>query len=454
MSLQNFFQKFLENFRTVKTEEKSLTFQKHDNIFQKESDFQKANTSQQNRTKVTFDLSGKEENSVNSGFFRSSPKLSSIQPNWANSHPKDTTPDFQNTSQHTSQSHALDSLVNNQFTFHKNYQPNSSFFQPQGVLLQASSQKKWFMHSPHPIKARKNKWGEASINDSPVSLETSPNPPDFQLDKIPRPFMPKKWSRENFEIGRPLGSGKFGRVYLAREIKSKFVVALKVLWKEQISKHNYETNIRREIEIMSHCDHPNITKLYGFFWDEKRIYLILEYVSGGELYKAMKSQIGKRFSESMVSLYIKQMLNAFKYLHAKRIMHRDIKPENLLVEANVLKVTDFGWACHSPSNLRKTFCGTLEYLPPEMLNNDTYTEKADIWCLGILTYELLHGKSPFECGDESKLKKKIRSGKIPWESHFSGIARDFIGGLLKLDPRERMTLNEGLAHPFIRNYLV
>jgi serine/threonine protein kinase len=99
---------------------------------------------------------------------------------------------------------------------------------------------------------------------------------------------PKKWTIEDFEFGKALGRGKFGHVYLAREKKSKFIVALKMLYKQQLSKSNVEHQLRREIEIQSHLRHKGILRMYGFFWDEKKIYLILEYAPGGELYKELK----------------------------------------------------------------------------------------------------------------------------------------------------------------------
>lgn len=322
------------------------------------------------------------------------------------------------------------------------YAKNNNFFQPSISFIPIGSSKKQIIHSPHPSKIR-NTYRE----DYDSATLLCHNVPRLQIN-----FDPTRWSKERFEIGRPLGNGKFGRVYLAREKTSKFIVALKVLWKDQIRKHDYEKNIRREIEIMSHCDHPNITKLYGFFWDTERIYLVLEYASGGELYKLLKKQVGQRFSESVVSSYIKQLVDAFKYLHSKKIIHRDIKPENLLVEDENIKVTDFGWSCHTPSNRRNTFCGTLEYLPPEMVNNQQYSEKADIWCLGILTFELLNGTSPFEDKEEYQVKKKIKKGKIQWPSHFSPNAKDFIDKLLKHNSKDRMTLDDCLTHKFIRNY--
>jgi serine/threonine protein kinase len=117
-------------------------------------------------------------------------------------------------------------------------------------------------------------------------------------------FEHKKWTIDDFEIGKPLGRGKFGHVYLAREKKSKFIVALKVLYKKQLLKSNVEHQLRREIEIQSHLRHNNILRMYGFFWDDKKIYLILEYAPGGELYKDLKKQPNGRYSEEKAADYI------------------------------------------------------------------------------------------------------------------------------------------------------
>ncbi len=143
-------------------------------------------------------------------------------------------------------------------------------------------------------------------------------------------FDPKSWTINDFEIGKPLGRGKFGHVYLAREKKSKFIVALKVLYKKQLLTSNVEHQLRREIEIQSQLRNENILRMYGFFWDDKKIYLILEYAPGGELYKDLKKQPEGRYAEKTAADYINQMCKALKYLHSKDVIHRDIKPENLL----------------------------------------------------------------------------------------------------------------------------
>ena len=140
----------------------------------------------------------------------------------------------------------------------------------------------------------------------------------------------------------------------------------------------YMRNFRREIEIHSRLNHPNIVKMNGWFADDKKLYIILEYCPSGELFSILHSQPHSRFPESTASNYIRQMINALIYLHSNHIIHRDIKPENILLDNETLKLADFGWSVHSPSMRRKTFWGTLDYLPPEMISGEVYTEAVDI----------------------------------------------------------------------------
>ena len=157
-------------------------------------------------------------------------------------------------------------------------------------------------------------------------------------------------------------------MYLAREKVSKYVVAIKVLSKKQIHNCRVMNQIRREIEIQTHLRHKNILKMFGFFHDEKRIYYILEFAPGGELYKVLKART--RFREQESSRFIRQMIDALSVLHKGKIIHRDIKPENVLLgenvidclRQNVLKISDFGWSTRARSKKRKTMCGTIDYL--------------------------------------------------------------------------------------------
>jgi Protein kinase domain len=206
----------------------------------------------------------------------------------------------------------------------------------------------------------------------------------------------REWHLTDFDIGRPLGKGKFGRVYMVRtKVEPNYILALKCLYKSEIVQSRVEKQIRREIEIQQNLRHPNVLRLYGYFHDEKRIFLMLEFAGKGELYKQL-TKYGC-FSERRSAIYVDQMADALSYLHSKHVIHRDIKPENLLLGINgELKIGDFGWSVHAPGNRRTTLCGTLDYLPPEMVEGRDHNEKVDYWALGVLTYEFIVGSPPFE----------------------------------------------------------
>ena len=260
----------------------------------------------------------------------------------------------------------------------------------------------------------------------------------------------KQWTLNDFEIGKPLGRGKFGSVYLAREKVSKYIVAIKVLHKSQLLKAGVEHQLRREIEIQSHLRHRNILRMYGYFYDAKRIYLILEYSPGGELYKKLTSK--GRFSEKTSARYISDLATALDYCHSKHVIHRDIKPENLLVGAHgEVKIADFGWSVHAPTSRRNTLCGTLDYLPPEMVEGRDHDEKVDVWSLGVLLYEFLIGSPPFEAEGHSATYRRISRVdlRFPRAPVVSEDAKDLISRLLVKDPKRRMALKDIPKHPWV-----
>eukprot|EP00891_Asterochloris_glomerata_P000429 jgi/Astpho2/429/fgenesh1_pg.00011_%23_26_t len=268
-------------------------------------------------------------------------------------------------------------------------------------------------------------------------------------DKAPA----RRWQLSDFDIGKPLGRGKFGNVYLARERKSKFIVALKVLFKSQLQQSNVEHQLRREVEIQSHLRHPNILRLYGYFYDETRVYLILEYAAKGELYRELQRY--NVFPEDRTARYIASLAQALQYCHSKHVIHRDIKPENLLIGIDgAIKIADFGWSVHAPNSRRKTLCGTLDYLPPEMVEGQDHDSRVDVWSLGVLCYEFLFGSPPFEAeGHSNTYRQAVRILKVdlvfPGRFKVSDGAKDLIAKLLQKKPSDRLTLEGVLQHPWI-----
>ncbi|XP_060040995.1 aurora kinase A isoform X1 [Erinaceus europaeus] len=334
---------------------------------------------------------------------------------------------------------------------------------PSNSSQRIPSQSQKLVSSNKPVQNLKQKQLQATnvpgtvsrpIKNNPKSEQPPPsapgNNPEKELASKQKNEESKKrqWALEDFEIGRPLGKGKFGNVYLAREKQSKFILALKVLFKAQLEKAGVEHQLRREVEIQSHLRHPNILRLYGYFHDATRVYLILEYAPLGAVYRELQKQ--SKFDEQRTATYITELADALSYCHSKRVIHRDIKPENLLLgSAGELKIADFGWSVHAPSSRRTTLCGTLDYLPPEMIEGRMHDEKVDLWSLGVLCYEFLVGKPPFEASTYQETYKRISRVEFTFPDFVTEGARDLISRLLKHNPSQRPTLKEVLEHPWI-----
>uniref|UniRef100_A0A0K0DNC1 Aurora kinase n=1 Tax=Angiostrongylus cantonensis TaxID=6313 RepID=A0A0K0DNC1_ANGCA len=248
--------------------------------------------------------------------------------------------------------------------------------------------------------------------------------------------VPRTWVVDDFDIGRPLGRGKFGSVFIARSKEEKIVVALKVLFKDQIKKHNVMHQVKREIEIQYHLRHPNILRLKGYFHDQQRVYIILEFADGGELYNPRSPS--HHVDKIICFRYVRQLADALSYCHAKRVIHRDIKPENILLDrkGNV-KIADFGWAVVSAHSRRATVCGTLDYLPPEMIHGKTHDHTVDNWAIGILLYEMLVGRPPFEFPDRDETLLAITTCRLIIPKCVSEGPSDLIRRLVVKEPSMR-----------------
>lgn len=266
---------------------------------------------------------------------------------------------------------------------------------------------------------------------------------------------PYEWKITDFEIGTPMGRGKFGRVYLAREKTTHAIVALKMLFKSELVKGGMQHQVIREIEIQTHLKHPNVLRMLTHFTTEKHVFLVLEYAAGGELYKYLQNQPNHRFNERKTAKFVYQVADALQYCHQNKVIHRDIKPENLLLTRDGdIKLADFGWSVHAPSARRKTMCGTLDYLPPEMVKSLEYNEKVDNWCLGVLCYEFLVGKPPFESDTQKATFKKIMEVAVEYPNIIPLGAKDLISKLLKFKPDDRLALKDVMKHSWIVKQMI
>ena len=265
---------------------------------------------------------------------------------------------------------------------------------------------------------------------------------------------------QDFDVLKEIGAGSYGKVYKVYLNKAKKFFALKIYNKKQIKNLNLYDNLFNEIKNLVICNHPNIIKLYSVFDDSKKIYLVLELANDGNLYKKLKKK--KKFSENQTRIYIYEILKAIKYLHTKtpQILHRDIKPENILLNEEKVKIADFGWSKLN-DKFRNTFCGTPDYLSPEMIKGTGHNEKLDIWTIGVLMFELLHGRTPFEpkeyVRDRIMLNKKIEQnivkGIFEVGKFVSLQCREILCLMLNPIPEKRPSARQLLKNDFFRNFV-
>ena len=272
----------------------------------------------------------------------------------------------------------------------------------------------------------------------------------------------KKYDYKNFTkviediFPKQLGSGSFGRVFLVTHNETKKLYALKVIDKRKLLVSYGKLDIiYNEINIHSKLDHENIIKLYNIYEDNDNINIIMEYAPNGNLFELLSKE-KNGFSEYKAFEYFIQVVNAVYYLHNNNIIHRDIKPENILIgEDNKIKLCDFGWAKELTLENRSTFCGTVEYMAPEIVENENYDYSVDIWSLGILLYELLYGHSPFKANNTKNIILNIKSHELTYDDknkNVSNSCKDLIKKLLNNNPQKRYKIKDILEHPFIKKH--
>ena len=260
----------------------------------------------------------------------------------------------------------------------------------------------------------------------------------------------------DFTLIKELGVGSFGRVLLVQHNKTQAQYAIKAIDKRNTTNIQEKPYFRREIEIMYRIHHPNVVKLFGHFEDNTYCYFIMEYIQGGNIYSYVPKNGIRTISTQQVASIIKDVISATYFLHnmVPPIIHRDIKPENVLLASGMqAKLTDFGWSNYMQGDYKRTtVCGTPIYLAPEMINNTGHDEKVDIWCIGVLLFELMTGVQPWRGTDVNTVKMNIVRLKINWPKNMDRKAGDLISRILRYNPEERISLESMLMHPFFTQF--
>ena len=259
----------------------------------------------------------------------------------------------------------------------------------------------------------------------------------------------------DFTIIKELGVGSFGRVFLVKHNATQALYAMKAIDKRIKDNIEEKPYFQREMEIMYKIHHPNVVKLFGHFEDNTFCYFLMEYISRGNLYSLIENNVIKRNAQVVASI-LKDIISALYYLHHMNppIIHRDLKPENILIDDRMrAKLSDFGWSTYLKGNYkRSTICGTPIYLAPEIVNNTGHDEKIDIWCVGVLMFELMTGQPPWRGEDVRTVKYNISQLKINWPRNMDKDAKDLIRKILRYIPEERPSLRTILMHPFFTKF--
>jgi len=260
-----------------------------------------------------------------------------------------------------------------------------------------------------------------------------------------------------YEFKEKLGTGSFATVKRAIRKSDGKQFAIKVIKKAKLNSEELAV-VHDEVSIMHKISHENCVHLYEMFDTAKKIYMVLELLTGGELFDRIVSK--GSYSEKEASDVIRSVTSAISYLHSIGIVHRDLKPENLIYQNersdSPIKITDFGLAKFRGGKGQQymtTACGTPGYVAPEVLKNEPYGKEVDMWSLGVILYILLCGFPPFYHESTQQLYKQIKRGEYdfpePYWTNISDSAKDLVRGLLTVDPKKRLTGEQVLKHPWV-----
>ena len=263
-----------------------------------------------------------------------------------------------------------------------------------------------------------------------------PTPKPSKIDPIQNPS--DSITINSFKRLKLLGRGNFGKVFLVKKTDSSEIFAMKTLSKKFIQEKKQRPQTLNERNILANSECHFLVKLFYSFQDKKKVYLVMEYLQGGELFFHLSNQ--GAFSELRARFYISEIILGLEYLHGKGIIYRDLKPENILIDLKGhVRLTDFG-LCKilDDQEKTKTFCGTPEYLAPEVITRGEYGKSADFWSLGAVLYYMLSGSPPHYNHNKKEILKKVVSIPVNPILKITDQANDFVLNLLKIDPDQRL----------------
>ncbi|KAI9345005.1 kinase-like domain-containing protein [Obelidium mucronatum] len=263
----------------------------------------------------------------------------------------------------------------------------------------------------------------------------------------------KRYCLDDFHIVRRVGRGGFAIVFLVRMKQSTGrYFALKAIRKAEVVKLKQEKQIVNEKEILIRMKHNFIVELFHTFQDTHYLYMIMEYIDGGDLFSYLRKV--QKFGDEDSKFYAAEVLMSLQYLHGENVIFRDLKPENILLDmTGHVKLADFGFA-KVVTGTTKSFCGTPDYIAREIVMNRPYNKMVDWWSFGVLIFELVSGKTPFQSESPDGIYDNIEHCKITWNGLIKGNCKDIVGRLLEKDPEKRLGANgdgaEIRAHPWFK----
>ncbi|PVU91935.1 hypothetical protein BB559_003919 [Furculomyces boomerangus] len=268
------------------------------------------------------------------------------------------------------------------------------------------------------------------VQDNDIEMESNDDS-EFSLSKIKS----CRVDLNDYTFYRTIGTGSFGRVKLVKKRNSDDYFAVKILRKSEVVRAKQVEHVNNERAVLAFCDSPFIVKIQGTSQDSINLYMIMEYVIGGELFSYLRKY--RRFPSPVAKFYAAEVTLAFEYLHSFDLVYRDLKPENILVDTTGhIKLTDLGFSKHVP-DVTWTLCGTPDYLAPEIIQAKGYGKSVDWYALGVLIFEMIAGYPPFYEKDHYRLYERILSGKIAWPVGFDLNAKNLVQNLISHDLTKR-----------------